>query len=146
MMCPHPASRRAWLRAAILAAAVPVVARAQDPRATSANRAALDWLAIVDRGDAAASYKATSEIFRGAAEEARWSQALESERAELGALVSRSLVATQFHTELPGLPDKGDYVVLIYRASFAKRDVVSERLTVARDGDGVWRVAGYGVI
>jgi hypothetical protein len=139
-------ARRGVLCAALVAAVIPRVAGAQDPRATAAHLAALDWLAIVERGDAAASYKAASAIFRSAADEERWAKALELERADLGALVSRSRVATEFHTELPGLPDKGDYIVIVYRTAFAKRNVVNERVTVVRDGDGVWRVAGYAVV
>jgi len=145
-MGPRRRMRRALLGAALAAAAWPLVAPAQDPRATAANRAARDWLALVDRGDATASYNAAHEIFRGAADEARWTSALAAERAEVGDVVARSLVATQFHEDLPGLPEKGDYIVLVYRTSFAKRDVVSERVTLARDVDGTWRVAGYGAM
>jgi len=139
-------ARRALLCAALVTAAWPSLALGQDPRATAANRAALDWLAFIDRDDAEGSYKAASAIFRGAADADRWKRALDAERADLGAFVSRSRVQTQFHTELPGIPEKGDYVVLVYRSSFAKRTVVSERVTVARDADGTWRVAGYSVM
>ena len=128
-----------------LAAAVPIAARAQDPRATAAHLAALEWLALADRGDAKASFAAASPHFRNAAQEEGWAKALATHRADLGDTVARTRVVTEFHPTLPGLPDNGDYIVINYRTSFAKRDAVRERVTLVRDADGVYRVAGYSI-
>jgi hypothetical protein len=129
--------------AAALAAALPLATHAQDPRMTAANRAALDWLALIDKGDAAAAWSAASPLFRDAVERDRWIRALESERRELGALVSRTLAASRTFDEIPGLEGKGEYAMLVYRTAFAARENASERVTLVRESDGIWRVAGY---
>jgi hypothetical protein len=129
--------------AAALVATWPFAARAQDPRMTAAHRAALDWLALIDKGDAATAWSAASALFRDAAERERWVRALEEERRLLGAFVSRTLAASQAYTEIPGLADKGEYAMLVYRTAFAARGNASERVTLVREPDGTWRVAGY---
>lgn len=135
--------RRIALAGLLLAACAPGIALAQDPRGTAAHFAARDWLALTDKADAPASWKAASALFRDAVDEARWANALATIRSPLGAVVTRTLVGTQFHTEIPGLPDKGEYVMLVYRTTFEKREGVVERVTIARDSDGTFRVAGY---
>ncbi len=144
MNAPRAAGRRRVLAAIAALVAAPLAARAQDPRSSLAHRAALEWLALTDAGDAAGSWKAASELFRRAgADEQRWSEALAKFRAPLGATVARTLVATQFQTEIAGLPDKGDYVIMLYRTAFTARTDATERVTVERGRDGVYRVVGY---
>jgi hypothetical protein len=135
--------RRRALAGLLLAACAPGIALAQDPRGTAAQLAARDWLAIADGGDAAASWKAASTLFRETVDEARWAKAISTIRGPLGAVVTRTLAGTQFYAEIPGLPGKGEYVMLVFRTAFETREGAVERVTVARDSDGAFRVAGY---
>lgn len=138
------ATRRALLASVLtlVALTLPQGGAAQDPRASLAQQAAREWLLLADRSDAAASWKAASPAFRQALTEAQWSRALLQVREPLGAVVSRTLSATQFLNEVPNLP-KGEYALLVFRTVFANKEGRSERLTMVKDSDGVWRVAGY---
>lgn len=111
----------------------------QDP---AAERAALDWLALADRGDAAASWEAAASLFRGAVTVQQWEQALGAARAPLGAVISRHVKSARGATELPGAPD-GEYVVFQFDTSFEHKRAAVETVTPMRDTDGQWRVSGY---
>ncbi len=125
-----------------LAAIVPGPAEAQDPRASAAQGAALAWLALTERGDFAGSWRAAGKQFQKAITADKWDEALSKVRTPLGALVERTIVSTQFTTTFPGAPD-GDYALLVYRTSFAKKIDSRETVTLQREADGVWRVIGY---
>lgn len=137
--------RRAFDRRAALAALasclfVPL-ARAQDPRSAAAQDAARDWLAIVDRFDATASYKEAGAAFRTALSPQAWSAALTKARVPLGAVLTRTAVQTRFAGNVPGQP-AGEYALIIFRSSFEKKKAARERVTLAVDGYH-WRVVGY---
>jgi hypothetical protein len=140
---PASQSRRRAIGASLALVLAPLAARAQDPRASAAQRNALDWLALVDRGDPATSWQSASPLFRSVIDAARWRQAIEAIRSSMGTVVTRALASTSFHTEVPGLPDKGDYVLLVYRTTYTGSPSATERVTMSREADGVYRVAGY---
>jgi len=115
---------------------------AQDPRATAAQKEARSWLALTDRDDARASWSATGKQFQNAISADKWANALKQVRPPLGALVERTLLSTQFTTSFQGAPD-GDYVLLVFRSSFAKKIDSRETVTLEHAADGAWRVIGY---
>ena len=117
-------------------------ALAQDPRATDAQKEARSWLALTDRGDAPASWSATGKQFQNAISADKWADSLKQVRPPLGALVERTLLSTQFTTSFQGAPD-GDYVLLVFRSSFAKKIDSGETVTLEHEADGAWRVIGY---
>ena len=117
-------------------------ALAQDPRATAAQKEARSWLALTDRGDALASWSATGKQFQNAISADKWADSLKQVRPPLGALVERTLLSTQFTTSFQGAPD-GDYVLLVFRSSFAKKIDSGETVTLEHEADGAWRVIGY---
>jgi len=114
-------------------------ALAQDPRATAAQKEARSWLALTDRGDALASWSATGKQFQNAISADKWADSLKQVRPPLGALVERTLLSTQFTTSFPD----GDYVLLVFRSSFAKKIDSGETVTLEHEADGAWRVIGY---
>ena len=115
---------------------------AQDPRATAAQKEARSWLALTDRDDARASWSATGKQFQNAISADKWANALKQVRPPHGALVERTLLSTQFTTSFQGAPD-GDYVLLVFRSSFAKKIDSRETVTLEHEADGAWRVIGY---
>ena len=117
-------------------------ALAQDPRATTAQKEARSWLELTDRGDALASWRATGKQFQHAIGADKWADSLKQVRSPLGAVVERTLLSTQFATSFQGAPD-GDYVLLVFRSSFAKKIDSGETVTLEREADGAWRVIGY---
>ena len=53
---------------------------------SAAERAALDWLTLVDAGDAHGSWAAAATLFRRAVPEQRWTESLEAARGPLGSV------------------------------------------------------------
>jgi len=121
------------------------VAHAQDPRASLAQKAALQFLALTDKNDAKASWEAAGKQFQKAITPERWKEALNDLRGPLGPTVGRTLLSTRFTDKFPGSSATGEYALLEFRASFAKRTRARETLTVEREADGVWRVIGYSI-
>ena len=107
-----------------------------------AERAALDWLTLVDAGDAHGSWAAAATLFRRAVPEQRWAESLAAARDPLGKVESRRLTATKQATQLPGAPD-GEYVVFQFETVFEHKRASVETVTPMRDADGHWRVSGY---
>jgi hypothetical protein len=140
-------ARRRRALSAVAAAAVLVgpsipTAGAQDPRASAGQSAARTWLAITDRHDAAGSYSAAGAKFREAMTADRWAAALKAARDPLGAVERRAVVGTRFQKAVKGFPP-GEYVVIQFRSTFAKRMIALETVTLERDANGTWRVIGY---
>lgn len=109
---------------------------------SEALSAAERWLALIDRGDAAASWAETAKLFQAAVDEARWAESLEAARRPLGRPVARSVQSMQYATELPGAPD-GEYVVLEFETTFEHKKKGGERVVMMKEPDGSWRAAGY---
>lgn len=108
----------------------------------AAERAALDWLALVDAGDAGRSWSDSASLFRDAVAEEQWSRALTAARGPLGPVRTRTLHAAYPATELPGAPD-GQYVVFEFHTQFERKRAAVETVSPMRDHDGKWRVSGY---
>ena len=136
------ASRRRALAAIALVALVATPLHAQDPRASSAQRAAREWLAYTDALDAPASWQRAGKKFQNAVAVDKWTEALTQERGPRGKTEQRTVLSTEFPRQIPGF-DEGDYALVIFRTAFEKRIESEESLTLEREPDGVWRVVGY---
>ena len=55
-------------------------------------------------------------------------------RPPLGELVDRTVMSTQLTRQIPGAPD-GDYALLEFRTSFAKKTNARETVTLEREAD-----------
>lgn len=141
MSCSDRGRRRALavLGACALVAALPALA--QDPRLTQAQAAGKAWLVLADADDASRTYKTAAARFRKTVPEDKWPEAFRVARGQFGKNLRRALVSTQPSNGTP--TDPGEFVVMIFRSSFEKRDDAVETLTIEREADGTWRVAGY---
>jgi len=115
---------------------------AQPASEPAAIQAAETWLALVDDGRYAQSWKQAASLFREKVTAAQWEEAVKSAREPLGNLKSRKRVSAQFTRTLPGAPD-GEYVVIRYETAFERKKSALETVTPMKDKDGVWRVSGY---
>ncbi len=104
--------------------------------------AARAWLAEIDAGDYAASWRDASRLFRDTLSQKKWEEALEEVRRPLGARLFRTADACTTTTTLPGVP-AGQYVVMQFNASFAEDKSAVETVTFMQEKDGTWRAAGY---
>lgn len=134
-----------WFLAAVGLALLAVSALRADDKAANekaADAAARKWLALVDGGNYAESWKQAASAFRKAVTAEQWTAALNGSRGAYGSLVSRTLESAEYRTTVPGAPD-GEYVVLQYESSFEHKKTAVETVTPMKDGDGAWRVSGY---
>ena len=108
----------------------------------AAQKAAEQWLALVDIGNYGDSWTATAAAFKNVVSPEQWEQSMKAVRKPLGDLILRKLKSATYSTSLPGAPE-GQYVVLQFDTSFANKRVAVETVTPMLDKDGKWRVSGY---
>lgn len=118
------------------------IAFAQDPKASAAQATARDWLELIDRGEAQASWDAASKRFRDAMSLSAWADALKKNRVPRGTVLDRAAVKTSFEKSFPGVPD-GEYALVSFATRFANSLQGHETVTLEREADGNWRVLGY---
>jgi len=104
--------------------------------------AAEKWLALVDAGQYADSWKEAARYFKNAVKQDQWEQSLQSVRQPLGELISRNLSSKVYTKTLPGAPD-GEYVVMQFESAFQNKKYALETVTCVEEKDGHYRVAGY---
>jgi hypothetical protein len=127
----------------VCAALVPQAVRAQDPRGAAAQRVAREWLAIVDKYDAQASWKSAGERFQQAMPPALWVETIKRDREPRGALVQRTVESTAFGSTAAGLPEGGSYALVRFRSAFANAAASVEEVTLEVGPDYAWHVIGY---
>ena len=133
--------KRLMITFTIVCSLIGVIAMALDKN-EAAKKSAESWLAVVDKGDYAASYDEAASIFKLAIAKEDWLQKVRAARGLFGKVISRKLKGAQYETSLPGAPD-GEYVVIQYDTSFENKRSAVETITPTLDKDGQWRVSGY---
>lgn len=107
-----------------------------------AEVAATTWLAVVDAGDYAASWRQGAGLLQRSVVQPTWESALQTGRQPLGKVKLRRLKSATFSRTLTGAPD-GEYFLIQYETRFEFRPQAVETLTLMKDRDTVWRTAGY---
>jgi len=108
----------------------------------AAVAAAEKWVALVDAGKYADSWKEASEYFKSAVDQGQWEQSIQSARKPLGKIILRKVKSKTYQSTLPGAPD-GEYVIIQFETSFQHKKSAIETVTPMLDKDGQWRVSGY---
>jgi len=109
---------------------------------TAALSAAENWLATVDAGKYAVSWKEAAAFLKNAVKPEQLELSMKATRQPLGKLISRKMLTKSYKTSLPGAPD-GEYVVIQFGTSFENKKTAIETVTPMLDKDGKWRVSGY---
>jgi hypothetical protein len=122
------------------AEAPPASPHAEDERV--ARERANAWLGLVDQGQYAESWDAAAQLFQASTAKDQWTNALLGARSPLGNSSSRKLRATEYRTQLEGAPD-GEYVVVHYDSAFEHKPAAREIVTLMKQSDDSWKVAGY---
>ena len=107
----------------------------------AAERAAIDWLALIDTTQYEKSWDEASSLFRSQVSLSDWLKAITAARNPMGSHVARKLLSATYATSLPGAPD-GEYVVLQFQTIFKNKARAVETVTPMLDG-GQWKVSGY---
>ena len=129
------------LAAAVLLGQEPP-SKSEEAGMKAGQEAAEAWLALVDSGQYARSWKESAALFKKQVTREDWEKTAKAGREAFGKLVSRKLKVGEYGRAMPGDP-RGEYLVLVYDSSFEKRTVVDEKVIPVREKDGTWRVAGY---
>ncbi|HEV2211978.1 MAG TPA: DUF4019 domain-containing protein [Gammaproteobacteria bacterium] len=132
---------RVLLSTLLLSLAAMGVRAADAPDKDVAVKAAAAWLQSIDAGNYADSWSAAAPPFQQAVTASQWAAQLRLVRLPLGQLLSRSLAAAKYYTELPGAPD-GQYWVIQEQASFENKKSAVETVTMMHVGN-TWMPAGY---
>ena len=136
-------ARRAALALLACALLAPQALWAQDPRAATVQRVAREWLTLVDKLDAEASWSAAGVRFQQGMTTAQWAEILRRDREPRGTIVQRAMTATTFADSGPGLPAGGAYALVRCRTSFANLADGGEEVSLEVGPGYVWRVIGY---
>jgi hypothetical protein len=139
---PHPARIFGFIVLALAMALTAGVARAQELDTQPALDAGDAWLALVDSGRYGESWDAAAENFKEAIGRVKWEVAVQEARDKVGGAAKRKLRAARSAIDLPNSP-KGEYVVIEYETRFPMRPLATETVTLMKQKDGRWRVAGY---
>ncbi len=107
-----------------------------------AERAAKDWLELIDGKNYAESYDEAATFFKAMVNKAEWIKTLRNLRGMLGEVNSRKLISAKRTTKMAGAPD-GEYVIITYRTKFDKKSDAREVIVPMLDKDGKWRISGY---
>lgn len=102
---------------------------------TAAEKAARAWLALVDAGKYAASWKAAGTGFQKTIGRDFWAQTAQVVRAPFGKLQAREVMSAD--------AGPGGAVVVQYHSAFAKQRAAVETVTLERDATDGWKVTGY---
>ncbi len=125
----------------ILFLGINAIAKAISPE-EAAQAGANDWLIFVDSQKYVESWGAASNIFKNVITAEQWKQSLSSAREPFGKLISRKMSKQKHYSTLPGVSD-GSYFVIQYNSKFENKENAAETVTVAKEKDGTWKVAGY---
>jgi hypothetical protein len=113
-----------------------------DTRATEAQAAANAWLASFDTGDGADNWLQSASVFKERVKQEDWQKKVEDQRIQFGRLKTRTLKGMGFTRQMDSAPD-GEYFVMRYLSTYAKKDNVVEIVVPTRDRDGNWKIANY---
>lgn len=111
-----------------------------------AQAAALAWLALIDAGDYTGSWDTAAASFRDQTSQKKWVSGVKETRRPFGDEKARELVRGAFAPSVVHGPPKSEYVVVMFRTTFERQGPVTEVVIPIKDGDGRWRVSGYGFI
>jgi uncharacterized protein DUF4019 len=106
-----------------------------------ATDAADAWLAMVDGGRYGESWETAATTFKEAITRVKWETTIQDVRAPLGVVVRRKVRIARHVRDEPGTP--GEYVVIQHDTVFEKRPLTSETVSLMKQRDGTWKVAGY---
>ena len=107
-----------------------------------AQKAAGQWLALVDSGKYGESWDGASQSFKDAVSRAVWIRKVTAARKPLGKLNSRKLAKSDLVKDPPNSPP-GQYVGIQYQSSFQNLNSAVETVVPMLDKDGKWRVSDY---
>lgn len=112
-----------------------------NPQLEASAKASQAWLEKIDKGHYGESWDTASDLLKMTVTKEDWQQLMTKTRHSLGAVKSRQIVDQRTAKDPKGLP-AGDYIVMVYKTSFANKPESNELVTLILQG-GQWRVLTY---
>ena len=116
----------------------------QIARVPESQQAAAQWLALVDAGQYAESWKTASGYFQSTFAQEQWERKIGGLRKALGGMVSRKFASADYAKPAQDAPE-GERMILLFNTSFANKSDAVETVTTMLDKDGQWKVSAYSV-
>ena len=113
----------------------------QDTLIAAAERAALEWLGLIDEGRWEQAFAQMVDMLRNSVSMAEWRATIEQGRAPLQPLGERRLIAASRTTDYTG----SLAVQLVFRLASPGHPNASETLVVSPGPAGGWRIASIGI-
>ena len=104
--------------------------------------AAMKWLALLDKGQYAASWDRAAKSFQDRVTKADWIAGMKKLHEQYGKVLSRKFKDSTFAVNPPGLP-AGEHETLRFAVKLARRGRVDEVVSMIMQKNGEWRVSGY---
>jgi len=117
--------------------------RAHAAQVDAAEKAASEWLALVDAGKYEASWKSAAPFLQRHLTAKDWEKRLDTVRKPIDPMVERTLHTTQYRDKFPGLP-AGEYVAFVWETYFGAKRQMLESVIMSYDGEQ-WKTIGYAV-
>ncbi len=116
-------------------------AYAQENPQALAQKAAAQWLALLDAGKYSESWDAADQTFKKAVARKDWESRVKA-RASLGKNISRKVTKSDLLKDPPYGPP-GEYVAIRYQSSFENLESAVELVIPKLNEDAKWRVSNY---
>ena len=139
--CRHGLIQLTVCVALAMTPSVVIRAKGRDTSQALAQKAAEEWLALLDAGKYGESWDSADQGFKQTVTREAWANQLKS-RAALGKLVSRKLAKSDLLTN-PSFGPPGEYVAIRYENSFENLKSAVELVIPKLNKDGSWRVSNY---
>jgi hypothetical protein len=123
----------------LLVLTTPAAAQEGEPEPEAA---AETWLALLDGGEFTSSWEEAAHLFQQAVSAQDWAQQAGLVRQQVGEVVARDLVDVQQATDPDGVPP-GEYANVRYDSEFGTIGKAIEVVSLVREAERGWRVAGY---
>lgn len=109
----------------------------------AARKAADAWLQVLDAEQYDACWKQSAALFQKNVPEAAFQKRMETIRKPVDPVVTRTLTASEYKQQLPGLP-KGEYGAFVWDTVFSNsKDSLESVIMVNEQGE--WKMTGYAV-
>ncbi|MBA3602398.1 MAG: DUF4019 domain-containing protein [Parachlamydiaceae bacterium] len=107
----------------------------------NSDKYALEWLAVVDKGDFGNAYDMTTKALQFTMPRNEWVVMIQAMKGSLGQVTERKVIDIRTAKDPKGAP-QGDYMIFIYETTFSNGKKATEILSL-QEHIGVWRVYSY---
>jgi hypothetical protein len=107
----------------------------------TSDKYAMEWLAIVDKGDFNTAYGMATKALQLTIPQNEWVTMMQVMKGSLGQVTERKVIDIRTAKDPAGAP-QGDYMIFVYETTFSSGKKATEIISL-QEYNGVWRVYSY---